>query len=338
MGKDKLTISDIAEALGVSKTTVSRALSGKGRISKATIDKVNDYVQQHHYQPYGGTDKALAFRKTHNIAVTWSGDYELVEMPYFQNVLTGIVEVMSDEGYDVMISLIVNDHIENLKRVVDKGKIDGVILTRTLVNDFPSRYLKNSGIPFVCIGSSDDKDVIQIDNDHFEACRELTSALIHQGHKRIALIGGSSNHIITKTRYGGFVKAFHDNRVTLDTSIIFLDINTDKRISDILSYLLTVDVDCLICMDDTYALRVIDICKNEHIRISEDLRIASFYNSTLLSGLEPAVTSLDFNDRNLGAVAARTLLQKIKGGDVQNRMLKTYEVMLRESTRRVDKF
>ena len=338
MGKNKLTISDIADALGVSKTTVSRALSGKGRISKATIDKVHDYVAQYNYQPYSLTDKSLSRKKTHNIAVTWSGDYELVEMPYFQNVLTGIVEVMSDEGYDVMISLMINDHIENLKRVVDEGKIDGVILTRTLVNDIPSRFLKNSGIPFVCIGSSEDEGVIQIDNDHFEACRELTSALIHQGHKRIALIGGSSNHIITKTRYGGFVKAFHDAGVTLDTSIIFLDINTDKRISDILSYLLTVDIDCLICMDDTYALRVIDICKNEHIRIAEDLRIASFYNSTLLSGLEPAITSLDFNDRNLGAVAARTLLQKINGSEVQNRMLKTYEVMLRESTRKVEKY
>lgn len=337
MGKNKLTIGDIADALGVSKTTVSRALSGKGRISKETIDKVHDYVEKYHYQPYGGTEKTFAQKKTHNIAVTWSGDYELVEMPYFQNVLTGIVEVMSDEGYDVMISLLVNDHIENLKRVVDEGKIDGVILTRTLVNDMPTRFLKNSGVPFVCIGSSEDDEVVQIDNDHFEACRELTSALIHQGHKRIALIGGSSNHIITKTRYGGFVKAFHDAKVTLDTSIIFLDINTDKRISDILSYLLTVDVDCLICMDDTYALRVIDICKNEHIRIAEDLRIASFYNSTLLSGSEPAVTSLDFNDRNLGAVAARTLLQKIGGADVKNKMLKTYEVMLRESTRKIDK-
>lgn len=338
MGRDKLTISDIAEALGVSKTTVSRALSGKGRISKATIDKVHDYVEKYNYKPYGKAEKTFAQRSTHNIAVTWSGDYELVEMPYFQNVLTGIVEVMSDEGYDVMISLLVNDHIENLKRVVEEGKIDGVILTRTLVNDMPTRFLKSSGVPFVCIGSSEDDEVVQIDNDHFEACRELTSALIHQGHKRIALIGGSSNHIITKTRYGGFVKAFHDAGVTLDTSIIFLDINTDKRISDILSYLLTVDVDCLICMDDTYALRVIDICKNEHIRIAEDLRIASFYNSTLLSSSEPAVTSLDFNDRNLGAVAARTLLQKIAGENVSNKMLKTYEVMLRESTRKIDKY
>ena len=338
MGRDKLTIADIADALGVSKTTVSRAISGKGRISKETIDRVHEYVEKYNYKPYGIDSKTFKSQKTHNIAVTWSGDYELIEMPYFQNVLKGIIEVMSDEGYDVMISLIVNDHIENLRRIVDEGKIDGVILTMTLVNDMPSRFLKSSGITFVCIGSSDDDEVTQIDNDHFEACRELTSALIHQGHKRIALIGGSSNHIITKTRYGGFVKAFHDSKVTLDTSIIFLDVNTDKRISDILSYLLTVEIDCLICMDDTYALRVIDICKNEHIRIAEDLRLASFYNSTLLSGSVPAITSLDFNDRNLGAVAARTLLQKINSEEVHNRMLKTYEVMLRESTRMVEKY
>ena len=65
MGKNKLTISDIAQALGVSKTTVSRALSGKGRISKATIDKVHEYVEKYNYQPYGATEKVLNQKKTH---------------------------------------------------------------------------------------------------------------------------------------------------------------------------------------------------------------------------------------------------------------------------------
>lgn len=332
MSISKLTISDIADALGVSKTTVSRAMSGKGRISQETKDKVHAYIEQYHYEP-NGIARSLAQQKTFNIAVTWSGDYELVELPYFQNCLTGITEVMSDEGYDVMITLVVGDHIENLRRVVANHKIDGVILTRSLVNDMPAKFLKKAGVPFVTIGTSEDSDVTQIDNDHFEACKELTSALIHQGLHKIALLGGSSNHVITKTRYGGFVKAFHDANVTLDTSIIYLDVNTDRRISDILSSLVSCDVDCLMCMDDTYAMRVIDICKKEHIRIPQDLRLASFYNSTLLSGTEPAITSLDFNDRNLGAVAAKTLLQKIDGNVVQNRMLRTYEVMLRESTR-----
>ena len=329
---NRLTIGDVADALGVSKTTVSRAISGKGRISPSTRKKVQQYIEQYHYQP-NGIAKSLAQKKTYNIAVTWSGDYELIELPFFQNCLTGITQVMSNEGYDVLITLIVGNNIDNLKRVIDNKKVDGVVLTRSLIDDGPANYLKRTGIPFVVIGSSDDNELTQIDNDHFEACRELTSKLINQGMHRIALLGGSSNHMITKTRYGGFVKAFHENRVTLDTSIIFLDVNTDKRISEILSYIVTSSVDGLICMDDTYAGRVIEICKNDHIRIPEDLRLASFYNSSILAGAKPEVTSLDFNDRNLGSVAAKVVLQKINGIAVSNKMLKTYDIKLKESTR-----
>ena len=84
---------------------------------------------------------------------------------------------------------------------------------------------------------------------------------------------------------------------------------------------------------DFLAGNVMEVCKNRKIRIPEDLKLASFYNSSVLDYASPAVTSLDFNDRKLGAVAIRTLLDRIEGREVNNACLKTYEVMLRESTK-----
>ena len=80
-----LTIADIADTLGVSKTTVSRAISGKGRIGSETRERVLKYIDAHNYTP-NVIAKSLAQNKTYNLAVVMPGDYELIDLPFFQNL------------------------------------------------------------------------------------------------------------------------------------------------------------------------------------------------------------------------------------------------------------
>ena len=84
---------------------------------------------------------------------------------------------------------------------------------------------------------------------------------------------------------------------------------------------------------DSIAGEVMSRCRDEHVKIPEDIKVASFYNSSLLDSAVPSVTSLNFNDRNLGAEAVRSLLAIIDGEDVQSKMLRNYEVILKESTK-----
>jgi DNA-binding LacI/PurR family transcriptional regulator len=332
MQDSKITIDDVARALGISKTTVSRAISGKGRVGSDTRAKVMEYIEEHNYRP-NVMARALAQQRTFNIGVVWPDDYNAVDLPFFQRCMIGMSEITSSYGYDIIVSLIAGDDIAGLKRIVQNHKVDGVILTRTLVNDAPARYLKECGIPFVAVGSSTDPDIITIDNDNFDACRELTSILIAKGLKRLALIGGSRNHIITRTRYNGFMAAFNDAGVDADPSLIYLDVESNLKVSGILKELLKSNIDGVICMDDSIAGEVIIRCRDAHVIIPDDIKIASFYNSSILESVNPSVTSLNFDDRNLGAVAARTLLAMIDGESVENQVLKNYEVILKESTK-----
>ncbi len=332
MRDSKITISDIAEALGVSKTTVSRAISGKGRIGEDTKVRIMQYIEEHDYIP-NVIAKGLAQQRTYTIAVVWPGDYNAVDLPFFQRCMFGMNEITSALGYDIIVSILVGDDLSNLKRIVENRKVDGVILMRTMLNDIPAAYLKNTNIPFVAIGSTADTDIIQIDNDNYEACKELTSILIGKGMRRMALIGGSTNHIITNTRYKGFMDAFETAGIEVDEDLIYLDIDSLLKVDAILEDLLKKKIDAVICMDDDIAGKVIAKCRNGNIRIPQDLRIASFYYSSLLENATPSVTSLNFNDRNLGAVAARTLLEIIDGKTPGNQMLGNYEVILKESTK-----
>ena len=199
----KITIDDVARALGISKTTVSRAISGKGRVGDDTRQKVMSFIEEHNYIPNINA-RALAGQKTYNIGVIWPDDYNAVDLPFFQRCMIGISEVTSGFGYDVIVSLISGDDISGIKRIIDNHKVDGIILTRTLVKDNATYYLKSSGVPFVAVGKTYDADVVYVDNDNFAACKELTSILIAKGLKRLALIGGNTNHIITRTRHEGF--------------------------------------------------------------------------------------------------------------------------------------
>ncbi|MBE5826039.1 MAG: LacI family transcriptional regulator [Butyrivibrio sp.] len=332
MADAKITIDDIARALGISKTTVSRAISGKGRVGDDTRVRVMNYIEEHNYKP-NMMARALAQQKTYNIGVVWPDDYNAVDLPFFQRCMIGMSEVTSSYGYDIVVSLITGGDISGLKRIIDNHKVDGIILTRTLVNDRPARFLKESGIPFVAVGSTNDPDIVSVDNDNFSACKELTSILIAKGLKRLALIGGSMGHVISNTRYGGFMDAFKDAGISVDPSIIYLDVESMTRVRRIVKDLLKKKIDGVVCMDDNIAGEVITRCRDEHIRIPEDLRLASFYNSSILDNTVPSITSLNFNDRNLGAEAAKSLLELIDGNRVGNKMLSNYEVVLKESTK-----
>lgn len=332
MSDEKITIDDVARALGISKTTVSRAISGKGRVGSSTRDKVMEFIEKYNYRP-NVSAKALASQRTYNIGVVWPDDYNAVDLPFFQRCMIGMNEVTAGNGVDIIVSLINGDDISGLKRLVENRKVDGIILTRTLVDDIPAAYLKKSGLPFVVVGKSNDPDLISVDNDNFAACKELTSILIAKGLKRLALIGGSTNHIITLTRLEGFEAAFKEAGLSINKSLIYLDVEGTQKIASILEDLRKKNIDGVICMDDSMAGAVIARCREKKIRIPEDLRVASFYNSSLLEGTVPSVTSLNFNDRELGTVAAKTLLSMIEGEEVSSQKLKNYEVVLKDSTK-----
>ncbi len=332
MADGKITIDDVAKALGISKTTVSRAISGKGRVGNSTRTKVMEYIEKHNYRP-NVMARALAKKRTYNIGVVWPYDYNAVDLPFFQRCMIGISECTAIHGYDIVVSLIAGDDISGLKRIIENNKVDGIVLTRTLVDDEPAKYLKESGVPFVAVGSTEDPEIVSVDNDNFEACKELTSILIAKGLKRLALIGGSTEHVITRTRKNAFLSAFEDAGIPVDTSLIYLDVDKMAKVSGVLHEVLKANIDGVICMDDSLAGEVIAKCREEHIQIPRDLRLASFYNSSLLENAMPSVTSLNFDDKKLGEEAARTLLDMIDGLEVDSKIMKNYEVILKESTK-----
>lgn len=328
----KITISDVAEALGVSKTTVSRAISGKGRIGTETKERVLQYIQEHNYKP-NVLAKGLAQLKTYNIGIVLPEDYTVVDLPFFQTCLTGVQETAVSMDYDVLLTIGKENDCTQLMRMIENHKVDGVILMRTFTKDIYIEYLQSQGIPFVTVGSTNYQGVIQVDNDHKSACRELVSILLLKGMKRIGLIGGIESHVVTQNRLQGYVEAHEMAGIPVDKNIIYINVEKDILIERGVEKLLENNVDGIVCLDDAVCIHVLNKLRKENIQVPGQMRVASFYDSSVLENNLPSVTSLCFDARELGNVACRTLLEMVEGNPVDSQTLLGYEVVLKESTK-----
>lgn len=327
-----ITIANIAEELGVSKTTVSRAISGKGRISEATRQRVREYMQENNYKP-NVIAQGLAKSKTYNIGVVMPSDYGLEDMSYFQNCLVGLQEMASIYEYDIILTVCNNNDLGQLKRIISNGKVDGVILMRTLIEDEAVKLLLEQEFPFVVIGTSGYNNVIQIEHNHYEGCKELTSMLLMKQLKRIAVIGGSESHMVTGSRIKGYMAAYKELNIPVPQGLVFLNQDNYIMIDRAVDNIFLKGADCIICMDDSICSAVLNRLQKEDIRVPADIKIASFFDSMLLKHNIPAITSLSFDVQEIGRVACKTLIDMLDGVKVQEITYLGYKVELKESTR-----
>ena len=156
---------------------------------------------------------------------------------------------------------------------------------------------------------------------------------IEETDGKIALIGGNEEHVVTQSRLRGFREAYAKMGKELDEDLMFLSQDNQVLVEKAVKEALNRQADCILCMDDAVCSRVLKTLRQQHVKVPEDVRVASFYNSMVLENNVPSITSLSFDAKELGMVACRTLLDLTEGLEVKERTLLPYEVVLKESTK-----
>lgn len=329
------TIDDIAHELGVSKTTVSRAISGKGRIGQMTRERVLKFIEEHDYRP-NVLARGLAQKKTYNLALLLPKDYAATEFPFFKDCMNGICEAASENDYDIIISMLGENDLSQLQRLISNRKVDGVIVSRATGNSAEQHYLKENHIPFVVIGPSPDSDDASVDNKNREASEELTSILLMKGIRRLAIFGGREDYNVTGSRYSGYVDAHKKAGIYLDESLSFMNMDDQLKVSCAVEKALQKQTDGILCMDDVICTMVLNCLREKRIKIPNEYKVASLYDSRNLEYNNPSVTSVRFDTVRLGRIACMKLL-KLLGEEVEEDTAPlSYQVILRESTQSAD--
>ena len=325
----KITMDEVAQALGVSKSTVSRAISGKGRVGEETRKKILAYIRQ-----AGGTlPDQPAERLTHNLALVIPSHFIQLDLPFLRKCMGGVCRMAVQRGYDVLLCYADELHTEQLERQLVAGKVDGVILSRTLKRDPCIDLLRQYGVPFVVVGHNDDPGILQVDNNQAEATAEMTRLLLQSGMRRIAYMGGSLNYTVNADRLEGYRRALEEAGIPVSQELVYCDIESDEKRVDDLEAALEHHPECLLCCDDSMAFAVLKELQVRGVRVPEQLRLASLYDSELMQSVQPAVSAVHFDAAALGAAACRLLLDSMAGKPVPPRIVHGHQVILRQSTK-----
>jgi len=328
------TIDDIAKELGMSKTTVSRAISGKGRISNATRERVTDFIKQINYTPSAAA-RSLATSRTYNIGLVFPSDSSVNEMPYFQDVLMGVSEAALEYDYDTLVILADNYNIRSLERSILNKKVDAFIVTRCIKNSRIIDFLKKQDKPYVVLGNPMDDKVLYADNDNRNAARRMMESLENLHMKKFALIGGDEELFVSQSRLKGYIDGLKKNGLEVDESLIFLNLQHSDKLMYAIDTAIEKKVDCIVCMDDVLCNSTLVYLQNKGINVPSDLKLASFYDSRLLSNHKPSITSLYFDSKFLGAQGVNLLMRKINGEAVNSLLVADFNIQMRESTRNI---
>lgn len=323
----KITIADIAKDLNLSTSTVSRAMSGKGRISKETVQRVLDYVEKANYSP-NIIAKSLVNSKTYNLMFVLPSDQNIMDMPFFQNCLLGATEIAEEYNYDILVITQREDDISNLQRVVRNNKVDGVILSRAFEDDKAIHYLKEIKIPFVLIGDCNDKTITNVDSKHEDACHEITAQLIQDKNSTIGLIGGNMKNTVNSKRLKGFQRAIEEKNIYDNRVYTYLNVENSEYINIIVEEFLSNNVDYIFCMDDYICSKVINKFENIESYLYKKVQLVSFYSNAYIENHNPSVSRLKFDVRGLGVTACLDLIEQIENKTIATHKLLGYEIIL----------
>lgn len=329
-----LTIDDIARDLGVSKTTVSRAISGKGRISTATRDRVLAYIQETNYRPSAAA-RGLAESKTFNIALMLPKSLFKLDMPFVRESMTAICEEAFLQDYNILLCLTTDDFPAPLLRTLDDRKVDGVILARTVENDTLVDNLCQRGIPFATMGSLPRKyrglATVEADHDQVGGCRAFSMEFLQRSAGKVALLGNDINYIVNQSRITGFYQAVQALGIADSFIHSAQGLHNAAECARAVDRLLEQGITRFLAMDDDICLHVLKHFQTLRLRVPEDVQVGSLYDSTALSQHSPEISALHFDAAELGRVACRELLRYLREEEYDPHPTLGYRILMRES-------
>lgn len=325
-----MTIEGMAKELGLSKSTVSRALSGKGRISEATREKVCTYAKEHNFEPLNSLRQSKA--KTRNIGVVIPSDAYLVSIPFFQECLLGICEAATHYDFNILVTTGTENDISSIQGLLEKKVIDGIVLTRSLEDDKAVKYLTDIDFPLGMTGTCDNIKVIQVDGDNKGSAEELISMLIGKGYRRFALVIGNISYKVNKERYKGFCQGLSKHGIPEEEQLLYTDFRNLDIVDNLISGIMSKKAECIICGDDVICTIVMAKLQAEGYKIPDDISVASLYNSLNLNCFLPAITTVSISAKEIGNVIGTQLINYLVGNEYRQKITVDYEILFRKST------
>ena len=333
-----VTLKDLAAELGVSITTVSRALAGYGDVAETTRQRVLQSAEEMGYVP-DVTARRLQKGRTDTIGFVIPTSGPRFSDPYFSELLAGIGNEASQHDFDLLVSTRPPDTPEEqaaYHRMVESRLVDGLLVVRTRVRDRRLAYLAETGFPFVAFGRSDlDVDFPYVDEDGHRGLGLVTQHLIALGHQRLAFVSPPQNLMFCHYRQAGLEAALERNGLSLRPEYHIVGDLTQRGGFSAMNELLDLSTPptAVIACNDLMALGAISAAQKRGLVVGRDVAVTGFDDIPLAEHSHPALTTVRQPVYDIGRQICGMLIRLIGDGELANgHVLLQPELVIRESS------
>jgi LacI family transcriptional regulator len=309
----------LASSLGLSITTVSRALDGYSDVAPSTRVRVRLAATAANYRPHAAA-RRLRLGATETVSIVLPGDPGHFDEPLYMELLAALGARFDTAELDLMV-LAARSPTEELalyRRLVEGRRTDGIVLARTQVDDPRIRYLAGSGIPFVVMGRTETTlPYAHVDGDGTAAFAQATRRLLALGHRDIAYIGAAPEFMFSELRRTGWAAAMR--AASLSPAISAHTAATEHGGLKAARALLasTPRPTAFLCATDRIAIGALRAIKEAGLAVGRDVSVVGHDNLSASAFAEPALTTMELPIPEVGARLAEMLIALIGGADAR---------------------
>ena len=337
MRSHQVTIKDIARELGVSPSTVSRALKDHPDISPSTKEQVRELVDKLKYKP-NAIALSLRSRKSNVISVI----VPQIVHHFFSSVISGIEEVAQEGGYNVMIFQS-NEQYERevlITQTLQSNRADGVLVSISKTTQKFSHFkeLMRNELPVVFFDRvCEELEADRVTVDDFNGALNAVEYLIQTGCKRIAHFAAPQHLLIGYHRQRGYISALEKNGIEVDDNLI-MKCDTIEEALEMTPKLMQQPSppDAIFAVNDMTAAGTVNALKRMGYKIPDDVSVIGFTDGLVSTVTDPPLTTVSQHGYLIGKKATEILLKRIGylGDDykIRNEVIKT-ELVVRGTTR-----
>lgn len=321
-----VTLKEIAEKCSVSITTVSNILNGKSNVSQKTKERVLSVIKETGYRP-NYMARGLRASKTNSVGIIID---DLTEFSS-TGIIDGIMAYFEEHHYKAILENLrfyskwgtkwyhnkgYEDSVQQAIDEFESIKVDGIIYVAghaRCISCIPD----NLNVPLViAYAFTEQPGISSVEFDDMKAACDMTTTLIKNGHKKIAVIAGTQTNIHTERRLEGFKKAMSENGLSVNDSDIKYGNWDSKSGYEIAKELLKdSDYTAIFCFNDLMAAGVYDYLYETGLVPGKDISVAGYDNRTMSQYLKPALTTVEIPLVDIGRKAAELLLNQINNPD-----------------------
>jgi DNA-binding LacI/PurR family transcriptional regulator len=327
------SIKDIARALGISHSTVSRALRDSPLVRAETAAEIKEKAYALGYRP-SAVARSLVTRETRTIGIVVT----TIADPFHGEVVTGIEESAAAAGYSVILASSHRDPDREMRvvRALQERRVDGILVASSRVGDLYLSVMAEMRVPIVLINNQHEGQLVySVSVDNENAARSAVRHLTELGHKRIAYLGDRFGSHSDRERLAGYQSALEDAGIPFQPEMVMEGDSTPEGAAPAVRHLLSLTPrpTALFCYNDMTSLGALRAAADLGIQVPERLSIVGFDDLFFSSYLQPPLTTIHQPRREMGRQATELLLELLNGEQVATKRIAVQgELMVRAST------